>query len=206
MLSTAVPVSLLLIHSIRRRLATLYSQLMAPRGPPNLQATTRQTRLQTAAPTATSTAAPAAASSVSGSGLPPFTADESKRYIVAPELIEATDRKMMTAILQTVTCTAARRSYSLASNGSGRELLRILSAEASAASTATSATIAATIHSLEVRGITEPTVTALNAFIHSIQRLNRSLPSAAQLPDSVLSEKVANAVRRLSDSLSTLLD
>eukprot|EP00965_Chrysotila_dentata_P072618 2399483-Pleurochrysis_carterae.AAC.1 len=100
---------------------------------------------------------------------------------------------MMTTILQTVSCTAARRSYSLACNGSGRELLRILSAEANAASTATSATIAAMIHSLEVRGITEPTVTALNAFVHSIQRLNRSLPTAAQLPDSVLSEKVANA-------------
>eukprot|EP00965_Chrysotila_dentata_P072289 2389084-Pleurochrysis_carterae.AAC.1 len=113
---------------------------------------------------------------------------------------------MITAILQTVSCTAARQSYSLACNGSGRELLRILSAEANAALTATSATIAAMIHSLEVRGITEPTVTALNAFVHSIQRLNRSLPIAAQLPDSVLSEKVANAVRRLSDSLSTLLD
>eukprot|EP00965_Chrysotila_dentata_P088283 2915444-Pleurochrysis_carterae.AAC.1 len=39
-----------------------------------------------------------------------------------------------------------------------------------------------------------------------MQRLNRSLPVSAQLPDSVLSEKIANAVRRLSDSLSTLLD
>eukprot|EP00965_Chrysotila_dentata_P220309 6191702-Pleurochrysis_carterae.AAC.1 len=125
--------------------------------PANLQATTRQTRSQTAAPPATSTVAPATASSVSGSGLPPLTADESKRYIVAPELIEATDRKMMTAILQTVTCTAARRSYSSACNGSGRELLRILSAEANAASTATSATIATMIHSLEVRGISDPT-------------------------------------------------
>eukprot|EP00965_Chrysotila_dentata_P035022 1165412-Pleurochrysis_carterae.AAC.1 len=106
---------------------------------------------------------------------------------------------MMTVILQTISCTAARRSYALACNGSGRDLLRILSAEANAASTATSATISAMIHSLEVRGIAEPTVTALNSFIHSIQRLNRSLPVAAQLPDSVLSEKVANAVRRLSD-------
>eukprot|EP00965_Chrysotila_dentata_P086637 2860344-Pleurochrysis_carterae.AAC.1 len=113
---------------------------------------------------------------------------------------------MMTLILQTITCTAARRTYSLACNGSGRELLIILSAEANAASTATSATIAAMIHSHEIRGITEPTVSALNAFVHAIQRLNRSLPVSAQLPDSVLSEKIANAVRRLSDSLSTLLD
>eukprot|EP00965_Chrysotila_dentata_P014315 474463-Pleurochrysis_carterae.AAC.1 len=62
------------------------------------------------------------------------------------------------------------------------------------------------MHSLEVKGISEPTVVVLNAFVHSIQRLNRALPASAQLPDTVLSEKVANAVRRLSDSLSTLLD
>eukprot|EP00965_Chrysotila_dentata_P256973 6212735-Pleurochrysis_carterae.AAC.9 len=112
----------------------------------------------------------------------------------------------MSLILQTISCIAARRSYALACNGSGRELLRILAIEANAASTATSATIATMIHSLEIRGISEPTVTALNAFVQSTQRLNRSLPISAQLPDSVLSEKIANAVRRLSDSLSTLID
>eukprot|EP00965_Chrysotila_dentata_P194183 6176209-Pleurochrysis_carterae.AAC.1 len=100
---------------------------------------------------------------------------------------------MMTLILQTISCTAVRRSYAQACNGSGRELLRILATEANAASTATSATIATMIHSLKIRGISEPTVTALNAFVHSIQRLNRSLPISAQLPDSVLSEKIANA-------------
>eukprot|EP00965_Chrysotila_dentata_P178261 5887494-Pleurochrysis_carterae.AAC.1 len=62
------------------------------------------------------------------------------------------------------------------------------------------------LHSHEVRGISEPTVTSFNAFVHSIQSLNRSLPPAAQLPDAVLSEKIANAVRRLNDSISTLLD
>eukprot|EP00965_Chrysotila_dentata_P013120 432881-Pleurochrysis_carterae.AAC.1 len=39
-----------------------------------------------------------------------------------------------------------------------------------------------------------------------MQRLNRSLPASAQLPDTVLSEKITNAVRRLSDSISTLFD
>eukprot|EP00965_Chrysotila_dentata_P006049 198358-Pleurochrysis_carterae.AAC.1 len=174
--------------------------------PANLQATSRQTRAQAQSTAAGTTAPASATSTVSSTGLPPLSADEAKRYIIAPELIEANDRKMMSLILQTITCTAARRSYSLACDGSGRELLRILAAEANAASTATSATIAAMIHSHEVRGINEPTVSALNAFIHTIQRLNRSLPVAAQLPDSVLAEKVANAVRRLSDSLSTLLD
>eukprot|EP00965_Chrysotila_dentata_P067236 2225184-Pleurochrysis_carterae.AAC.2 len=62
------------------------------------------------------------------------------------------------------------------------------------------------MHSQEIRGISEPNVTAFNAFVHALQRLNRSLPASAQLPDSVLSEKAASAVRRLSDSLSTLLD
>eukprot|EP00965_Chrysotila_dentata_P210683 6186034-Pleurochrysis_carterae.AAC.2 len=115
---------------------------------------------------------------------------------------------MMTLILQTITCPAARRSYALTSNGSGRELLRTLAPEASDASSVTSAIIAAMLHnhSQEVRGVAEPTVTAFNSFVHSLQRLNRSLPASAQLPDTVLSEKIANAVRRLSDSISTLLD
>eukprot|EP00965_Chrysotila_dentata_P137536 4549823-Pleurochrysis_carterae.AAC.1 len=55
-------------------------------------------------------------------------------------------------------------------------------------------------------GIPEPSVSAFNAFVHTIQRLHRSLPVSARLPDTVLSEKVVNAVRRLSDSISTLLD
>eukprot|EP00965_Chrysotila_dentata_P121764 4025376-Pleurochrysis_carterae.AAC.1 len=104
-----------------------------PVAPSNLQATSRQTRSQsqaTAAASATPAAAPA--TTVSGSGLPPLTADESKRYIIAPELIDATDRKLMTSILQTITCSAARRTYALACGGSGRELLRALAAEANA--------------------------------------------------------------------------
>eukprot|EP00965_Chrysotila_dentata_P154050 5091718-Pleurochrysis_carterae.AAC.1 len=91
--------------------------------PQNLQATTRQTRSQAqtaATSTAAGTGAPAASGgSVSSSGgLPPLTTDEAKRYIIAPELIEATDRKMMSHILKTITCSAARRTYSQACNGS----------------------------------------------------------------------------------------
>eukprot|EP00965_Chrysotila_dentata_P237637 6202029-Pleurochrysis_carterae.AAC.3 len=63
---------------------------------------------------------------------------------------------MITLILKTITCPAARRSYALSSNGIGRELLRTLAADASAASSATSATIAALLHSQEVRGVAEP--------------------------------------------------
>eukprot|EP00965_Chrysotila_dentata_P006401 208646-Pleurochrysis_carterae.AAC.1 len=39
-----------------------------------------------------------------------------------------------------------------------------------------------------------------------MQGLNRSLPPSAQLPDTVLSKTTANAVRGLSDSISSLLD
>eukprot|EP00965_Chrysotila_dentata_P101839 3361783-Pleurochrysis_carterae.AAC.1 len=71
---------------------------------------------------------------------------------------------MMNHILQTITCAAARRTYMLSCHGSGRELLRTLANQANAASTATSATISAMVHSMEVKGISEPTVVALNAF------------------------------------------
>eukprot|EP00965_Chrysotila_dentata_P096348 3184169-Pleurochrysis_carterae.AAC.2 len=77
--------------------------------PANLQSTTRQTRSQSQSAPAQATAASAApaAAPVSVSRLPPLTADEAKRYIVAPELVDATDRKMMTSFLRTITCQAA---------------------------------------------------------------------------------------------------
>eukprot|EP00965_Chrysotila_dentata_P154784 5114934-Pleurochrysis_carterae.AAC.1 len=62
------------------------------------------------------------------------------------------------------------------------------------------------IHALDVRGISEPKVALFNSFVHSIERLNRALPLATRLPDSVIAEKLANAVRRLGDNISTLLD
>eukprot|EP00965_Chrysotila_dentata_P231147 6198180-Pleurochrysis_carterae.AAC.1 len=59
--------------------------------PSNLQATTRQTRSKsqtTTTPASSAAAAPVSATlSVSASGLQPLMADESKRYIVASELM-----------------------------------------------------------------------------------------------------------------------
>eukprot|EP00965_Chrysotila_dentata_P092531 3053662-Pleurochrysis_carterae.AAC.1 len=121
-------------------------------------------------------------------------------------MIDATDRKLMNAILDTITSQAARRAYTAASNGSGRQLLRMLAREASATSNATNATISSMIHSLDVRGIAEPKIAQFNAFVHAIERLNRALPAATRLPNSVIAEKLANAVRRLGDNISTLLD
>eukprot|EP00965_Chrysotila_dentata_P036561 1217018-Pleurochrysis_carterae.AAC.1 len=120
------------------------------------QQTSRQTRSQTQAtsvPAAAggTAAAPASATTGTVSGLPPLSTDKVKRYIIAPELIEATDRKLKTTIrlLGTFSCKAARRSYASACNGNGRELLHLLATEANAASTATSATISAMLHSNE---------------------------------------------------------
>eukprot|EP00965_Chrysotila_dentata_P011368 371147-Pleurochrysis_carterae.AAC.1 len=67
------------------------------------------------------------------------------------------DRKMMNAILETMTSQAARRSYAESCAGSGRELLRLLASEAAATSTATSATLSALLHAHDVKGISQPT-------------------------------------------------
>eukprot|EP00965_Chrysotila_dentata_P009135 297343-Pleurochrysis_carterae.AAC.2 len=78
----------------------------------------------------------------------------------------------MNSNLETISSQAASRAYATACAGSGRELLRQLTREASATSTATNATISSMIHSLEVQGIAEPKVQSFNAFLHAIERLN----------------------------------
>eukprot|EP00965_Chrysotila_dentata_P061291 2030873-Pleurochrysis_carterae.AAC.1 len=77
-------------------------------------------------------------------------------------MIDAIDRKMMNAILETIASQAARRTYSASSAGSGRELLRQLTVEARATSNATNATISSMIHALDIRGIAEPKVALFN--------------------------------------------
>eukprot|EP00965_Chrysotila_dentata_P153277 5066042-Pleurochrysis_carterae.AAC.1 len=99
----------------------------------------------------------------------------------------------MNTILDTIASQAAKRAYTSACAGSGRQLLRLLAREASATSNATNATISSMIHALEVQGIAEPKVSLFNSFLHSIERLYRALPLATRLPDSVIAEKLANA-------------
>eukprot|EP00965_Chrysotila_dentata_P069293 2289972-Pleurochrysis_carterae.AAC.1 len=72
----------------------------------NQQTSSRQTRSQTHS-TSTQAAAPTAAPalpvpSVSPSGLPPHSTDEAIYHIVAPELVDATDRKMIVGDTSTV--------------------------------------------------------------------------------------------------------
>eukprot|EP00965_Chrysotila_dentata_P230549 6197834-Pleurochrysis_carterae.AAC.5 len=67
------------------------------------------------APAAPATPATVSLTTVPGSipRPPPLTPDESKPFIFAPEVIDATYRKLMDAILETITSQAARRAYTL---------------------------------------------------------------------------------------------
>eukprot|EP00965_Chrysotila_dentata_P116972 3866069-Pleurochrysis_carterae.AAC.1 len=59
---------------------------------------------------------------------------------------------------------------------------------------------------LLLKGLAEPSVTDFNDLHHSFARLNRSLPLHSRLSDALIAEKLASVVRRMSESLSTLLD
>eukprot|EP00965_Chrysotila_dentata_P182263 6019156-Pleurochrysis_carterae.AAC.1 len=62
------------------------------------------------------------------------------------------------------------------------------------------------MRSLEIRGVTEPTLRAFNDFHQQYDRLNRSLPATNRLADSLVADKLANAVRAVNDNMRTLLD
>eukprot|EP00965_Chrysotila_dentata_P113310 3744356-Pleurochrysis_carterae.AAC.1 len=60
--------------------------------------------------------------------------------------------------------------------------------------------------SLLLKGLAEASVTEFNAFHHAFARLNRSLPAHAQLGDALIAEKLCSVVRRLSESINTILE
>eukprot|EP00965_Chrysotila_dentata_P169332 5592035-Pleurochrysis_carterae.AAC.1 len=62
------------------------------------------------------------------------------------------------------------------------------------------------MRALEIRGMLEPTLRAFNDFHQDFDRLNRSLPATNRLADSLVADKLANAVRKVNDGLRTLLD
>eukprot|EP00965_Chrysotila_dentata_P050732 1681684-Pleurochrysis_carterae.AAC.1 len=62
------------------------------------------------------------------------------------------------------------------------------------------------MRSLEIRGVVEPTLRAFNDFHQQFDRLNRSLPVTNRLADSLVADKLANAVRAINDGMRTLLD
>eukprot|EP00965_Chrysotila_dentata_P157744 5210801-Pleurochrysis_carterae.AAC.1 len=57
-----------------------------------------------------------------------------------------------------------------------------------------------------LKGLAEASVTEFNALHHAFARLNRSLPAHAQLGDALIAEKLCSVVRRLSESINTILD
>eukprot|EP00965_Chrysotila_dentata_P040853 1354495-Pleurochrysis_carterae.AAC.1 len=60
--------------------------------------------------------------------------------------------------------------------------------------------------SLLLKGLTEASLTEFNALHHAFTRLNCSLPAHAQLGNSLVAEKFCSVVRRLSESINTILD
>eukprot|EP00965_Chrysotila_dentata_P256682 6212625-Pleurochrysis_carterae.AAC.3 len=112
----------------------------------------------------------------------------------------------MESILNTIDNSAARIPYRSRCNMSGRELIRILMAKANTASSTVAAAIEAMMRSLEIKGVSEPTLRAFNDFHQQFDRLNRSLPATNRLADSLVADKLANAVRAVGESTRTLLD
>eukprot|EP00965_Chrysotila_dentata_P111385 3682440-Pleurochrysis_carterae.AAC.1 len=112
----------------------------------------------------------------------------------------------MEAILNTIDNPAARIPYRASCGMSGRTLIRMLMSEADAVSSYVAAAIEAMMRSLEIRGVTEPTLRAFNDFHQQFDRLNRSLPITNRLADSLVADKLANAVRAVNDGMRTLLD
>eukprot|EP00965_Chrysotila_dentata_P114343 3779143-Pleurochrysis_carterae.AAC.1 len=101
----------------------------------------------------------------------------------------------MESILNTSDNPAARIPYRSRCGLSGRDLIRILMSEADAASSSVASAIEAMMRSLEIKGETEATLRAFNGFHQQYDRLNRSLPSTNRLADSLIADKLANAVR-----------
>eukprot|EP00965_Chrysotila_dentata_P040610 1347356-Pleurochrysis_carterae.AAC.1 len=112
----------------------------------------------------------------------------------------------METILSTITSPATRPAYRVNCRNSGRALIRILMAEANASSPSAGLAIESMMDSLLLKGLTEASLTEFNALHHSFTRLNRSLPAHAQLGNSLVAEKISSVVRRLSESINTILD
>eukprot|EP00965_Chrysotila_dentata_P085752 2829252-Pleurochrysis_carterae.AAC.2 len=113
----------------------------------------------------------------------------------------------METILGTITSPATRPAYRvLSQNSSGRSLIRILVAEANASSPSAGLAIESMMDSLLLKGLSEVSLTEFNALHHAVTCLNRSLPAHAQLGNPLIAEKLCAVVRRLSESINTILD
>eukprot|EP00965_Chrysotila_dentata_P019481 647668-Pleurochrysis_carterae.AAC.1 len=57
-----------------------------------------------------------------------------------------------------------------------------------------------------LKGLSEASLTEFNNLHHAFTRLNRSLPAHARLGDALIAEKLCSVVRRVSESVNTILD
>eukprot|EP00965_Chrysotila_dentata_P067913 2246599-Pleurochrysis_carterae.AAC.1 len=57
-----------------------------------------------------------------------------------------------------------------------------------------------------LKGLSEASLTEFNQLHHAFTRLNRSLPAHARLGDALIGEKLCSVVRRVSESVNTILD
>eukprot|EP00965_Chrysotila_dentata_P153963 5089143-Pleurochrysis_carterae.AAC.1 len=112
----------------------------------------------------------------------------------------------MESILSTIDSPATRASYRARCNNSGRLLLRLLVAEANQSSASAGLAIESMMEAMLLKGLAEPSLTEFNELHHSFARLNRSLPPHSRLSDNLIADKLASVVRRLGESISTLLD
>eukprot|EP00965_Chrysotila_dentata_P136171 4502078-Pleurochrysis_carterae.AAC.2 len=112
----------------------------------------------------------------------------------------------METILSTLASPATRPAYRIQCQNSGRELIRLLVTEAKASSPSAGLAIESMMDSLLLKGLSEASLTEFNALHHAFTRLNRSLPAHSQLGDALIAEKLGAVVRRLSESINTILD
>eukprot|EP00965_Chrysotila_dentata_P077548 2559197-Pleurochrysis_carterae.AAC.1 len=169
--------------------------------------TTHSTPAGTTATSAAPTAAPATSVSSSVSSVRTLTADEKDHFVISPEQLASVDRQLMETILSTIISPATRPAYRLQCQNSGRTLIRILIAEASASSPSAGLAIESMMDSLLLKGLSEASLTEFNALQHAFTRLNRSLPAHARLGDPLVAEKLCAVVHRhLSESINTILD
>eukprot|EP00965_Chrysotila_dentata_P044314 1473350-Pleurochrysis_carterae.AAC.1 len=167
------------------------------------------TTRSTPAGAAPASAAPTSASSTGISSVltvRTLTADKKDHFVVSPEQLASVDRQLMETILSTITSPATRPAYRESCRNSGRALIRILVAEANASSPSAGLAIESMMESLLLKGLTEALLTEFNALHHAFTSLNRSLPAHAQLGSSLVEKKLCSVVRRLSESINTILD
>eukprot|EP00965_Chrysotila_dentata_P131763 4356729-Pleurochrysis_carterae.AAC.1 len=62
------------------------------------------------------------------------------------------------------------------------------------------------MRALEMKGLPEASLRALNEFQQDFDRMNHSLPISNRLADSLIADKLANAIRKIKDGLRSKID